>query len=63
MEGEMNVCMNVVLQDIPIQCSGSTNARGSIGSEPISSGSLPRTRMREYNTWQYLKNGEKCQYE
>jgi hypothetical protein len=50
MKGEMNLCMNVVLQDIPIRCPGSKNARGSIGSEPISSGSLPRIRMKE----QYL---------
>jgi hypothetical protein len=60
MEGEMNVCMNVVLQDRPTRCPGSKNARASIGSEPISSGSLPRIRMKEKNAWQYLKNGEKA---
>jgi hypothetical protein len=47
MEGEMNVCLNVVLQDRPTQCPGSKNAKASIGSEPILGGSLPRIRMKE----------------
>jgi hypothetical protein len=38
--------MNAVLQDnLPSRCPGSKNERASTGSEPISSGSLPRIRM------------------